>query len=86
MRFEPNCIIALSAGTDLRLNCDLPQTTSKSASAQMKPAPAPHVPGKTEAERFDNAVRKMFTVSKEDYLKEEARLKRIRERKKKRSK
>jgi len=52
----------------------------------MKPAPAPHVPGKTEAERFDNAVRKMFTVSKEDYLKEEARLKRIRERKKKRSK
>src|SRR5713101_6209006 len=35
----------------------------------MKPAPAPVVPGNTEAERFDNAVRKMFTVSKEDYLK-----------------
>jgi hypothetical protein len=32
--------------------------------------------------RFDNAVRKMFTVSKEAYLKEEARLKKLRERKK----
>jgi len=47
----------------------------------MKPAPAPQVPGRTEAERFDNAVRKLFTVSKEDYLKEEARLKKLRERK-----
>lgn len=26
----------------------------------MKPLPAPEVPGKTEAERMDNAVRKMF--------------------------
>ncbi len=48
----------------------------------MKPAPAPNVPGKTEAERFDNAVRKMFSVSKADYVKEEARLKKLRERKK----
>jgi hypothetical protein len=48
----------------------------------MKPAPAPHVPGNTESERFDNAVRKMFTVSKEAYLKEEARLKKLRDRKK----
>ena len=48
----------------------------------MKPHPAPHVPGNTEAERMDNAVRKLFTVSKEDYLREEVRLKRIRERKK----
>lgn len=48
----------------------------------MKPAPAPHVPGNTEAERFDNAVRTIFTVSKEAYLKEEARLKKLRERKK----
>src|ERR1035437_57419 len=40
----------------------------------MKPLPAPSVPGNTEAERFDNAVRKMFIVSKEDVLKEEARL------------
>jgi hypothetical protein len=35
----------------------------------MKPAPAPNVPGNTEAERFDNAVRKMFSVSKEELLK-----------------
>ena len=47
----------------------------------MKPAPAPYVPGDTEAERFDNAVRKMFTVSKEDLLKEEAKLKQARTRK-----
>jgi hypothetical protein len=48
----------------------------------MKPAPAPNVPGNTEAERFDNALRKMFTVSKEDLLKEEAKWKRTRARKK----
>jgi hypothetical protein len=48
----------------------------------MKPLPAPPVPGNTEAERFDNAVRKMLTVSKESYLKEEARLKKLRHRKK----
>ncbi|MGA2268459.1 MAG: hypothetical protein ABSH44_08330 [Bryobacteraceae bacterium] len=47
----------------------------------MKPLPAPNVPGNTEAERFGNAVRKMFTVSKEAYLREKARLKRTRERK-----
>ena len=40
-----------------------------------KPAPPPYVPGNTEAERFDNAVRKMFSVSKEDVLREEARQK-----------
>ncbi|MGD0914008.1 MAG: hypothetical protein ABR928_19120 [Terracidiphilus sp.] len=32
----------------------------------MKPLPAPSVPGKTEAERFSNAVSKVFTVSKEE--------------------
>ena len=32
----------------------------------MKPELAPHVPSSTEAERFDNAVRKMFSVSKTD--------------------
>ncbi len=48
----------------------------------MKPLPAPSVPGNTEAERMDNAVRKLFTVSKEAYLKEEDRLKKRRERKK----
>lgn len=47
----------------------------------MKPLPPPPVPGDTEAERFDNALRKIFTVSKEAYLKEEARLKRARDRK-----
>ena len=47
----------------------------------MKPAPAPNVSGETEAERFGNAVRKMFTVSKDAYLKEEARLRRVRARK-----
>ncbi len=47
----------------------------------MKPLPAPHVPGNTEAERFDNAVRKMFTVSKAEVLKQEAKEKREREKK-----
>ena len=49
--------------------------------AGMKPLPPPPVPGNTEAERMDNAVRKMFSVSKEDYLKEEERLKLSRARK-----
>lgn len=48
----------------------------------MKPLPAPNVSGNTEAERFDNAVRTIFTVSKEDVLKEEAKWKRARARKK----
>ena len=47
----------------------------------MKPLPAPHVPGKTEAERFDNALRKIFSVSKKDLLKREAQWKRERTRK-----
>jgi hypothetical protein len=46
----------------------------------MKPLPAPHVSGKTEAERFDNAVRKIFSVSKKDLLKREAKWKRERKR------
>jgi hypothetical protein len=37
----------------------------------MKPLPAPNVPGKTEFERFDNAVRQILTVSKKDVLKRE---------------
>jgi hypothetical protein len=45
------------------------------------PLPPPAVPGETDAERMDNAVRKLFTVSKDAYLKEEARLKRARGRK-----
>jgi len=39
----------------------------------MKPLPAPNVPGKSEFERFDNAVRQVLTVSKEELLKREAR-------------
>ena len=35
----------------------------------MKPLPAPKVPGKTEFQRFDNAVRQVLTVSKEELLK-----------------
>ena len=30
----------------------------------MKPLPAPHVPGDTDAERFDNAVRLIMSVPK----------------------
>ena len=51
----------------------------------MKPAPAPHVPGNTEAERMNNAVKKFLSVPKEAYLKEEKRLKQLRERRKKRT-
>jgi hypothetical protein len=47
----------------------------------MKPLPAPPIPGKTEFERFDNAVRKVLTVSKEELLRREER-----ERKARRSK
>jgi hypothetical protein len=38
----------------------------------VKPLPPPYVPGKTEAEPMDNAVRKMFSASKEEILKREA--------------
>jgi hypothetical protein len=48
----------------------------------MKPLPAPHVPGKTEFERFDNAVRQVLSVPKEELLKQEAREKKTREYKK----
>jgi hypothetical protein len=48
----------------------------------MKPAPAPNIPGNTEFERFDNAFRKVLTVSKEDLVKAEAKWKRARARKK----
>jgi hypothetical protein len=48
----------------------------------MKPLPAPRVPGDTESERMDNAVRMMFSVSKEDFLKKEAKWKQSQSRKK----
>jgi hypothetical protein len=38
----------------------------------MNVRPAPTVPGNTESERFDNAVRKVFTVSKEEMQRREA--------------
>jgi hypothetical protein len=51
----------------------------------VKPAPAPNIPGNTEAERMSNALRMVLTVSKDDLLKIEAREKLAKE-KKKRSK
>ena len=39
---------------------------------EMKPSPPPVVPGKSDAERFDNAVSKAFTVSKEEMQRREA--------------
>lgn len=50
----------------------------------MKPLPPPDVPGKTEFERFDNAMRQILSVSKKDLLKMEAREKRKKERKRER--
>jgi len=47
----------------------------------MNPLPAPKVPGKTEFERFDNAVRQVLSVSKDELLKQEAREKRTQKRK-----
>jgi hypothetical protein len=38
---------------------------------EMKPAPAPNVPGNTDGERLDNAVSKMLGVPKSAFLKEE---------------
>jgi hypothetical protein len=49
----------------------------------MKPLPAPHVPGKTEFERFDNAMRRVLTVSKEELMKREAQEKREHKRRRK---
>jgi hypothetical protein len=48
----------------------------------MKPLPAPHVPGKTEFQRFDNAMRHVLTISKEELLRREAEEKRTRQPKK----
>ncbi len=47
----------------------------------MKTEPPPKVPGKTPCERLDNAVRTIFKVPKEAVLKEEKRLKKIRQKK-----
>jgi hypothetical protein len=45
----------------------------------MKPQPAP--PGNTAGERMSNALRTVLSVSKEDLVKEEALLKRTKDRK-----
>jgi hypothetical protein len=47
----------------------------------MKHSPPPDVPGNTPWEKLDNAVRTVFTVPKEKLLKEEARLKKLRAKK-----
>jgi hypothetical protein len=47
----------------------------------MKPLPAPYVPGKTEFERFDNAMRQVLSVSKDELLKREAQYRKAREQK-----
>ena len=47
----------------------------------MKPLPVPDVPGNTESERMSNALRMVLSVSKHDLLREEAKQKRSRERK-----
>jgi hypothetical protein len=47
----------------------------------MKPAPAPEVPGTTDAERMSKGLSMVLRVSKADLLKEETRLKRASEKK-----
>jgi hypothetical protein len=47
----------------------------------MRPEPAPPIPGTTPWKKLDNAVRHIFTVSKEDVLKAEAKQKRPRSKK-----
>ncbi len=47
----------------------------------MKTQPAPNVPGDTDTQRFDNAVRKMFTVSKEEMQRREAEWQKAQDRK-----
>ena len=44
----------------------------------MKPSPPPPVPGNTEFERFDNAIRQVLSVSKVELLKREAETKIVR--------
>ena len=48
----------------------------------MKPLPPPEIPGTTDAERMDNAVRALFATPRKAFNKEEKRLKIRRERKK----
>ena len=50
----------------------------------MKPPPTPQVPGKTDFERFDNALLQVLTVSKEELLRREEQEKKASDGKKKR--
>jgi len=50
------------------------------------PLPPVPVPGKTEFERFDNAVRKVLSVSKEELLRREAETKQAHREERKRPK
>jgi hypothetical protein len=52
----------------------------------MKPLPPPNVPGNTEWERFDNAVRKVFSVPPEAIQKERARMEKARAKRKREKK
>jgi hypothetical protein len=46
----------------------------------MKPAPAPEIAGSTPWEKFDNAVGAILSVSKQDFLKADAKWKAKRKR------
>jgi hypothetical protein len=48
----------------------------------MKTLAAPSVPGNTEAETFDSAVRTVFTVSKEEMQRREVKWQRIQDKQK----
>jgi hypothetical protein len=48
----------------------------------MRPLPPPEVPGNSEAERFDNAVRRVLSVSKQELLRREAQEKQERQERK----
>jgi hypothetical protein len=51
----------------------------------MRPLPAPQVLGKTEFERFDNALRQVLTVSKEELFRREQREKKTKKRRPKKA-
>lgn len=53
---------------------------------EMKPLPAPNVPGDTPGQRLSNALRMVLTVSKDELLRKEARLKRASAKKRARAK
>jgi hypothetical protein len=53
---------------------------------QMKPLPAPNVPGNSEAARVDAAVPMLFSASKAEFVEQETRHKKARDRKKRASK